>query len=151
MEDITCLADVNSKLLHSSFQDENGKAHMIVVVATYGDGEFTDNAAEMVHLLKNLMEEQQQQIFSNLDYCVFGLGNSQYKHFNAMGLFFDKSLYTLGGTRIMDIGLGDDYQDLESDFDMWKKKMWLELLKQYSITSLNKYLVSNIKKPLQPQ
>lgn len=150
MEDITSSDDVTAKLLHKSFQDENGKARMIVVVATYGEGESTDNATEMVRFLKNSIEEQQQQqqIFSNLDYCVFGLGNRQYEHYNAMGIFFDKSLHKLGGTRIMEVGLGDDDQDLESDFDAWKENMWSEFTKRYSPKSSGEHQETTAKLPV---
>jgi len=146
MEDITCLDEVNTKLLQKSALDQNGKARIVVVVATYGEGESTDNATEMVRFLKNyIQEEQQQQIFSNLEYCVFGLGNRQYEHFNAMGLFFDKSLQTLGATRVMEVGLGDDDQDLEGDFDTWREKMWLEFTKRYSPISIDHNPIATAK------
>lgn len=133
MEDITTLEDLTAQVTNKSFRDENGKARVVVVVATYGEGEATDNATEMVRLLKQEMEgDETNNIFSNVEFCVFGLGNRQYEHFNAMGKFFDKSLQTLGGTRVLDISLGDDDQDLESDFDIWKEKLWLELAKRYS-------------------
>ena len=39
---------------------------------------------------------------------VFGLGNKTYEHFNAMGKYVDKRLEELGGTRITELGEGDD-------------------------------------------
>ena len=39
---------------------------------------------------------------------MFALGNKTYEHYNAMGIFVDKRLEELGGTRVYDLGLGDD-------------------------------------------
>jgi NADPH-ferrihemoprotein reductase len=52
-------------------------------------------------------------------YAVFGLGNRQYEHFNAMGRFVFKHLTTLGGSPILPLGLGDDDADITDDFEVW--------------------------------
>ena len=39
---------------------------------------------------------------------VFGLGNKTYEHYQAMGIYVDKRLEELGGTRIFELGMGDD-------------------------------------------
>ena len=39
-----------------------------------------------------------------LRYSVFGLGNSTYEHFNAMGKFVDKKLEEMGGKRVHALG-----------------------------------------------
>jgi len=70
--------------------------------------------------------------FSGLDYAVFGLGNRQYEHFNAMGKFIDESVGKLGAVRIIPLGVGDDDDDLEADFENWKDtKLWPALKKKY--------------------
>lgn len=113
--------------------DETGISRAIILAATYGEGEPTDNSTEIVNEMKeNLMEEKNADItLSKLEYCVFGLANRQYEHFNAMGKFFDSALEKLGGKRIMPLGVGDDDNDLEADFEAWKDQMWIQLRRKY--------------------
>lgn len=39
---------------------------------------------------------------------VFGLGNKTYEHYNAVAIYVDKRLEELGGSRVYELGLGDD-------------------------------------------
>ena len=75
----------------------------IFCVATYGEGDPTDNALELLNWLK-----EGKVRLDSLKYTVFGLGNKTYEHFNAMGRFFDKRLEELGATRVFMAGEGDD-------------------------------------------
>jgi NADPH-ferrihemoprotein reductase len=65
------------------------------------------------------------------DYAVFGLGNKQYDHYNAIGTYYDIALAVVGGNRIQPLGMGDDDNDLEADFDAWKESTWHVLLQKY--------------------
>ncbi|KAM6494127.1 hypothetical protein JOM56_010488 [Amanita muscaria] len=96
------------------------------VVATYGEGEPTDNA---VQLMQNLQDESFE--FSNgghtlpgLKYVVFSLGNRTYEHFNLIGRQVDTLLTGMGGTRIGERGEGDDDKSMEEDYLEWKDGMW---------------------------
>ena len=98
----------------------------IFVVATYGEGEPTDNA---VQLIQNLTDEGFE--FSNgshrlegLKYVVFGLGNRTYEHYNAIARIVDKELEKAGATRIGERGEGDDDKSMEEDYLEWKDGMW---------------------------
>ena len=98
----------------------------IFVVATYGEGEPTDNA---VQLLQNLTDESFE--FSNgshkldtLKYVVFGLGNKTYEHYNAIARIVDRELEKAGATRIGERGEGDDDKSMEEDYLEWKDGMW---------------------------
>ena len=42
--------------------------------------------------------------FPGLRYAVFGLGNSTYEHFNAMGKFVDTKMEEMGGKRVHNLG-----------------------------------------------
>ena len=68
---------------------------VIFLVATYGEGEPTDNAQEFYNWLSADTERTEDEC-SNLQFAVFGLGNSQYEFFNAMGRQFDKYLEQYG-------------------------------------------------------
>jgi NADPH-ferrihemoprotein reductase len=53
------------------------------------------------------------------NFAVFGLGNTQYEHFNASGKVLDALLEKSGGERLMKIALGNDDDDIAEDFSKW--------------------------------
>ncbi|KIJ59467.1 hypothetical protein HYDPIDRAFT_118445 [Hydnomerulius pinastri MD-312] len=96
------------------------------VMATYGEGEPTDNA---VQLMQNLTDESFE--FSNgerklegLKYVVFALGNRTYEHYNAIGRSVDEEMTKMGAVRIGERGEGDDDKSMEEDYLEWKDGMW---------------------------
>ena len=95
-------------------------------MATYGEGEPTDNA---VQLMQNFEDEAFE--FSNggrelngLKYVIFGLGNKTYEHYNLIGRKVDDALAKMGATRIGERGEGDDDKTMEEDYLEWKDGMW---------------------------
>jgi NADPH-ferrihemoprotein reductase len=79
---------------------------VIFVVATYGEGEPTDNARDFYEWLTD--QSHPSDLLQNVKYTVFGLGNKTYEHYNLMGRVFDQRLAELGATRIVERGEGDD-------------------------------------------
>jgi sulfite reductase alpha subunit-like flavoprotein len=52
-------------------------------------------------------------------FAVFGLGNTTYEHFNKSSKVLDAQLEQCGGIRVMKIGLGNDDEDIEEDYQKW--------------------------------
>ncbi|KAG0019318.1 NADPH-cytochrome P450 reductase [Podila clonocystis] len=105
----------------------------IFVLATYGEGEPTDNAVEFwEHLIsgEDLPEfstgdyQDPEKPLSNLHFVMFGLGNKTYEHYNSVCRKVDEKLSNLGAIRIGERGEGDDDGSLEEDFLSWKDDMW---------------------------
>lgn len=101
-------------------------ACVFFVMATYGEGEPTDNA---VQLMQNLADESFE--FTNgehklegLKYVVFALGNKTYEHYNAIGRNVDTELTKMGAIRVGERGEGDDDKSMEEDYLAWKDGMW---------------------------
>jgi len=98
----------------------------VFVMATYGEGEPTDNA---VQLMQNLQDDSFEfsggaRTLNGLKYVVFSLGNKTYEHYNFIGRTVDTTLTKLGATRIGERGEGDDDKSMEEDYLEWKDPMW---------------------------
>ena len=63
----------------------------IFCVATYGEGDPTDDCQEFYQWLQDGSVN-----LPGLNYAVFALGNKTYEHYNAMGRYVDKRLEELG-------------------------------------------------------
>ena len=95
-------------------------------MATYGEGEPTDNA---VQLMQNLSDEsfefsKGEHKLDSLKYVIFGLGNKTYEHYNVISRQVDEHLTKMGATRIGHRGEGDDDKSMEEDYLEWKDGMW---------------------------
>ncbi|CAG4910379.1 unnamed protein product [Colias eurytheme] len=117
MEELTKLRDIPNSLA-------------VFCVATYGEGDPTDNAMDFYEWLKNGEPE-----LTGLNYAVFGLGNKTYEHYNAVAIYIDKRLEELGATRVYELGLGDDDANIEDDFITWKDKFWPAVCEKFNIES----------------
>lgn len=104
----------------------------VFVLATYGEGEPTDNAVEFYEFMGS--EDisfsdggsAEDKPLTNLKYVAFGLGNNTYEHYNSMVRNVDKYLTKLGATRLGSAGEGDDGAGtMEEDFLAWKEPMWV--------------------------
>ncbi|KAH4255515.1 NADPH--cytochrome P450 reductase [Parastagonospora nodorum] len=103
----------------------------IFVLATYGEGEPTDNAVEFYEFIgsEDISFSEggsaDDKPLSKLNYVAFGLGNNTYEHYNSMVRNVDKYLTRLGAHRLGDAGEGDDGAGtMEEDFLAWKEPMW---------------------------
>jgi NADPH-ferrihemoprotein reductase len=107
----------------------------VFLIATYGEGDPTDNSAKFYKWLKNEEKTVSSDYLSSLHFTVFGLGNSQYENFNKMGREFNEKLSELGAERVFDYGEGDDDATLEDDFENWKGLVMPALAKRYRPSS----------------
>ena len=109
--------------------NEIPNAVAVFIMATYGEGDPTDNAVDLHEWL------QQPNDLKGLAYSVFGLGNKTYEHYNVMGKFFDKRLNELNGKRLAPLGLGDDDGNIEEDFVTWMNSFWPVLCNHLGISA----------------
>lgn len=106
----------------------------IFVLATYGEGEPTDNAVDFFEFIGDESvsfsegKSVDEQPLGSLKYVAFGLGNNTYEHYNAVIRNLVKAFDRLGACRIGQVGEGDDGAGtMEEDFLAWKEPMWKAL------------------------
>ncbi|KAI9795648.1 MAG: hypothetical protein M1833_006888 [Piccolia ochrophora] len=104
------------------------------VLATYGEGEPTDNAVDFYEFVTgedvtfSEGASVEDKPLGNLTYVSFGLGNNTYEHYNSMVRRVSAAFDKLGASRISDAGEGDDGAGtMEEDFLAWKEPMWKSL------------------------
>lgn len=119
MEDLQQLAELDSEL---------GPCIAVFMMATYGEGDPTDNSMEFNEKLTN-----DEMDLAGMKFSVFGLGNKTYEHFNKMGKFVDSRLEELGAKRVYELGVGDDDANLEDDFITWKEAFWAAVCVEFKI------------------
>lgn len=107
------------------------------VLATYGEGEPTDNAVDFYEFImadEPAFSEPSDTPLENLKFVAFGLGNNTYEHFNSMVRNVSKALEKLGAQRIGEAGEGDDGAGtMEEDFLAWKDPMWTALAEKMGL------------------
>lgn len=123
LEDLSKIKDLEDDL--------DGPTLAVFMMATYGEGDPTDNAQELFEWLKNGGDDLQ-----GLNFAVFGLGNKTYEHYNEMGIFLDKKLGEMGCKRIHKLGLGDDDANIEDDFITWKEEFWQSVCSTFKLEAL---------------
>lgn len=107
----------------------------IFVVATYGEGDPTDNCEQFWEFIMNEEVEFSNggNTLENLNYIIFGLGNRTYEHFNGVARKLDARLEALGAHRVGERGEGDDDKALEEDYLEWKDPMWEDFAKRLGV------------------
>ncbi|KAH0484767.1 MAG: hypothetical protein KVP17_002294 [Porospora cf. gigantea B] len=91
----------------------------ILIVSTYGDGEPPDGCLEFFRYIAS--KKREMGCLSHLKFAVFGLGSTEYTHFNAAAKKLQRHLIRLGGVQIVSTRLGDDAGDIELDWKHWKE------------------------------
>lgn len=112
----------------------------VFVLATYGEGEPTDNAVDFYEFITGADTTfsnggaAEEKPLANLKFVAFGLGNNTYEHYNSMVRRVNDALLKFGATRIGKAGEGDDGAGtMEEDFLAWKEPMWTELATAMSL------------------
>nr|QQY02569.1 NADPH--cytochrome P450 reductase [Cryptocotyle lingua] len=109
----------------------------VFILATHGEGEPTDSARSFVDSLS-----QATTRLSGLQFAVFGLGNSAYPQFNACAVLVNRLLRRRGGIRSVELGLGDELDNMEGTFLNWQTSL-LEAITQKSLAYSQKVPSSN--------
>lgn len=94
--------------------------HLLVIAATFGEGEPTDNARRFYAAL---MAPDAPALPATLNFSVCGLGDSSYAGFNRTARNIDARLAELGATRARDATYCD--AGYEDDYAAWKAEVFV--------------------------
>ncbi|EFJ14983.1 hypothetical protein SELMODRAFT_119211 [Selaginella moellendorffii] len=104
---------------------------VIFVASTTGQGDKPDTMKRFWKFLLN--SSLSKRWLENVNYAVFGLGDSGYQKFNFVALKLDRRLADLGAKSIVYRGLGDDQHrsGYEGALDPWLASLWSAVRRIY--------------------
>eukprot|EP01129_Flabellula_baltica_P006239 TRINITY_DN2317_c0_g1_i1.p1 TRINITY_DN2317_c0_g1~~TRINITY_DN2317_c0_g1_i1.p1 ORF type:complete len:661 (-),score=169.57 TRINITY_DN2317_c0_g1_i1:44-2026(-) len=108
--------------------------YVIFIVSTYTDGTPPDNAKKFYLWLEDSKNDHrvQRNLLLGLKYCIFGCGNAEYKeNFNFVSRKMHRFLRNLRATPLVPIGIGNEQEDMDKQFEQWSRNMWRSLKKDY--------------------
>ena len=105
---------------------------LVLLLSTTGDGDPTDDFAELYQAVKAAAKDSSNRnLLSNLQFVVFGLGDTQYKYFCEIAKRMEEWLLFLGAKPVPGTSCeyGDVQKGLEDHFDEWREALWEPLAK----------------------
>ncbi|KAG9405983.1 hypothetical protein AC1031_003905 [Aphanomyces cochlioides] len=117
-------------------------SYVVFVVATHGEGGPTDSAARFYKFITGPLPAK---CLKHVKFTVFGLGDSTYMTYNAMGRTVDTLMAKRAGQRFYPFGQGDARGRIDKDFAAWKEGLWGALLEDDTAANGNDLAV-----PLSP-
>lgn len=127
--------------------------YIIFIISTTGQGEPPSSMIAFWRFL--LLKDLPNDVLSNVNFTIFGLGDRVYQQFNAMARKLFQRLLQLGATSFHERGLGDDSNPLGyyAEYEPWNEGLWKSLQNEFpnkkvqlSEEELNK-LEQEIEKP----
>ncbi|PKY07241.1 sulfite reductase beta subunit [Aspergillus campestris IBT 28561] len=112
--------------------DLPAEENVVFICSTAGQGEFPQNGRSLWEHVKNSGDLD----LSNINYSVFGLGDSHYWprkedriYYNKPAKDLDARVDFLGGRKLTDIGLGDDQDPdaFQTGYSEWEPRLWQAL------------------------
>lgn len=80
---------------------------MIVIVSTHYEGDPCDNTKKAFKWFRDQKKRKDNTLLKGMRFAVFGLGDTSYENYNAMGKFFNSGMEELGAERIYKYGEGN--------------------------------------------
>ena len=106
---------------------------VVFVVATTGQGDVPDRMKAFWRFL--FRKSLQTGSLKDVQFAVFGLGDSAYVKFNVVAKKLHNRLCSLGAQNVIDRGLGDDQHDegYEGALNPWLVALWDKLSMQLAL------------------
>lgn len=127
--------------------DRKKREIVVICTATY-NGQPPDSAENFNKFLDRNLKTGNEDLLEGIDYAVFGLGNKNWRTYQAFPIKVDTSLEILGANRLFTSGTGDADNDMDGDFNQWCAHFWTHTLRKFGATaSLSKSVVPTATLP----
>lgn len=127
LEEATGIKSEAVELNQVDIAELQSASHFVVVVSTFGDGEFPDNAL----LFWEAISADAAGRLEHLNFAVLALGDSSYEFFCNAGLLLDERLHALGATRLT------ERVDIDGPYLQPSKEWTTDLVKRLSAGHIN--------------
>ncbi|KAG2186396.1 hypothetical protein INT43_002834 [Umbelopsis isabellina] len=123
---------------------------VIFICSTTGQGEEPSNMKRFWKFL--LRKNLPAGILGQIEYTVFGLGDSSYQKFNFPAKKLYKRLSQLGAISIHPRGDGDDqhYLGLDGGLDPWLDGLWPKIMERYPLSPGLEIIPADVQYPFFP-
>ena len=99
---------------------------IVLFFSTFGNGDPTNDSIEFTNLIQD--ENFWKKLNNNqLYYCIFGCGSSSYQNFNGQSKRLE-NIFSKKFKSVMPLFLGDDFGNLEEDYNNFKYKFLDEII-----------------------
>ena len=95
----------------------------IILLSTTGDGEFPDNS---IKIFKSMRKNKTLNL-ANINYCLFGFGDSNYNSFCHSSKVLDKLLKKKNAVKFIETEFNDDSLNSNNTIDNWMEKVVIYL------------------------
>ncbi|KAI7896669.1 cytochrome P450 [Mucor mucedo] len=114
---------------------EKKKNELVVICTATYNGQPPDSAENFNKFLDVNMQAGNENLLDGIDFAVFGLGNRNWRTYQAFPLKVDSSLEALGANRFFAPGTGDADKDMDGDFNQWCAYFWTHTLGKFGVAA----------------
>ncbi|KAI9323171.1 cytochrome P450 [Dichotomocladium elegans] len=136
-KDVSCCdMDKWSVLDEGKYQPPaKGPSELVVICTATYNGLPPDNAERFDKFITSKTSELNcGSLLNSLRYAVFGVGNKNWRTYQAFPRKVDNSLEQLGADRFFQCGEGNADKDMDADFNKWSAHFWVQALSQFGLS-----------------
>lgn len=134
-KDVTLCAMDHWEAIQKGAYEKKDKNELVVICTATYNGFPPDSAEAFNKLLDISIEQGKEDAFSGVNYAVFGLGNKNWRTYQAFPLKVDQALNNLGAERFFSPGTGNADKDIDADFSNWCAHFWTHTLAKFGVAA----------------
>ncbi|KAG2226154.1 hypothetical protein INT45_003299 [Circinella minor] len=114
---------------------KNGLQDLVVIITATYNGQPPDHAEKFDKFISAKADEEgHQELLHKLKYAVFGVGNKNWRTYQAFPRKVSSSFLDFGAEQLFLTGEGNADKDIDADFNEWCAHFWMTALSQYGLT-----------------